>query len=82
MQGSADRKSNITFISTMSIFIIIASILFIAGLFWYQSKMASTAMKSNIKNMQNTAEKATALQKQINKDLKKQEDFFKSLDNQ
>lgn len=82
METDSTKKSKITYIAVLAFLTIIAAIAFITGLFWYQSNVLSSKVKTHIDQGQDTARKATALQKQINDKFKQQEDFLKNLDTQ
>lgn len=59
---------------------VLISISVLIGLFWWQSKEFGTKATGHIKNMQNTVQKASDLQKQINQQIKEQEKIFKNLE--
>ena len=49
------------------------------GLFWQQSKEFGEKAVNHAENMKNTTDKASALQKQINQQIKQQENLLKNL---
>lgn len=78
METKPSSQSNI-----FKILIILAVIIgacFVIGIFWWQSKEFGTKAIGHIKNMQNTVQKASDLQKQINQQIKEQEKNFKNLE--
>ncbi|MFH1379440.1 MAG: hypothetical protein ABII23_04100 [bacterium] len=82
MEPDLNKKSKITYIAVLILLVIITSVAFITGLFWYQSNLLSSSVKTHIDRGQDTAHKASVLQKQINNKFKQQEDFLKNLDQQ
>jgi len=70
-------RPNLTWIVIAASLVIIA--ITVVGVFWWSSKEFGEKSVEHIQNMQKTAEKASDLQKKINKQIKEQEDFLNNL---
>lgn len=78
MENESSSQSNI--FKILIILTVIIGACLVIGIFWWQSKEFGTKATGHIKNMQNTVQKASDLQKQINQQIKEQEKILKNLE--